>query len=113
MSATRLCAQFDNLVMNPLKVVGNAVKTMPDNLLNTVDGVVEGFSKVFTKSFRGGEEDEEETMKVSSELDNEVCNRNRNWLIALHTHSYMYPIVQLLQFIHSALTSTFRSIADR
>lgn len=57
--------------MNPLKMVGNAVKTMPDNLLNTVDGVMEGFSRVFQqKSSR--HEEEEETMKVSSEIDFEV-----------------------------------------
>lgn len=58
--------------MNPLKVVGNAVKTMPDNFLNTVDGVMENFSRVFTKSFRN---EEEETLKVSSEIDNDVRNR--------------------------------------
>ena len=46
------------------------MKTMPDNLLNTMDGMMEGFSKVFTKSFRT--DDEEETMKVSSEIDVEV-----------------------------------------
>lgn len=57
--------------MNPLKVVGNAVKTMPDNFLNTVDGVMENFSRVFTKSFRN---EEEETLKVSSEIDNDVRN---------------------------------------
>lgn len=52
-------------------MVGNAVKTMPDNLLNTVDGVMEGFSRVFQKPSRNDEE--EETMKVSSEIDVEVC----------------------------------------
>ncbi|KAJ9575635.1 hypothetical protein L9F63_007496, partial [Diploptera punctata] len=41
---------FDTLV-NPLKSsirnVGQAVRTMPDNLLSTVDGVMDGISKVF------------------------------------------------------------------
>lgn len=37
--------------MNPLKssmrTVGQAVRTMPDNLMSTVDGVMDGISKVF------------------------------------------------------------------
>nr|CAD7261410.1 unnamed protein product [Timema shepardi] len=41
---------FDTLV-NPLKssmrTVGQAVRTMPDNLLSTVDGVMDGIAKVF------------------------------------------------------------------
>ena len=37
--------------MNPLKTsmrtVGQAVRTMPDNLMSTVDGVMDGINKVF------------------------------------------------------------------
>lgn len=46
------------------------MKTMPDNFFNTMDGMMEGFSRVFIKSFRN--ETEEETMKVSKEIDIEV-----------------------------------------
>lgn len=43
--------QIDTLVVNPLKTsmktVTQAVKTMPDNMLNTVDGVMDNISKLF------------------------------------------------------------------
>lgn len=45
---------LDSLVVNPLKnsmrSVGQAVRTVPDNLLSTVDGVVDGLSRVFGSS---------------------------------------------------------------
>lgn len=61
---------FDTLV-NPLKTsmktVGQAVKTMPDNLMNTVDGVMDGISKVFqTRSIRPS--GFYESMKVGASL---------------------------------------------
>ncbi|XKL67593.1 hypothetical protein PGB90_003084 [Kerria lacca] len=59
---------------------------MPDNLLNTVDGVMEGFSKVFTKQFRS--EDEEETTKVSSELDYESDNVPLRIMLLLMTEVF-------------------------
>lgn len=40
----------DNLLFNPLKVVGNVVKTVPDNIFNTVDGVMDNISKVLGPS---------------------------------------------------------------
>lgn len=41
-----LVKTVDNLLFNPLKVVGNVVKTVPDNIFNTVDGVMDNISKV-------------------------------------------------------------------
>lgn len=40
----------DNLLFNPLKVVGNVVKTVPDNIFSTVDGVMDNISKVLGPS---------------------------------------------------------------
>lgn len=77
---------FDNLVINPLKVVGNAVKTMPDNFLNTMDGMMEGFSRVFIKSFRN--EAEEETTKVSKEIDIESHNIPLRIMLLLMTEVF-------------------------
>lgn len=60
--------------MNPLKTsmksVTQAVKTMPDNMLSTVDGVMDNLSKIFgnpkkTSIFY-------ENTKVSAGLDTEV-----------------------------------------
>ncbi|XP_049843380.1 sorting nexin-13-like isoform X2 [Schistocerca gregaria] len=49
---------LDSLVVNPLKnsmrSVGQAVRTVPDNLLSTVDGVVDGLSRVFGSSATSG-----------------------------------------------------------
>ncbi|GLG99697.1 Sorting nexin-13 [Gryllus bimaculatus] len=61
---------FDTLV-NPLKssmrTMGQAVRTMPDNLLSTVDGVMDGISKVFqTRSIRPS--GFYESMKVGASL---------------------------------------------
>ncbi|XP_063234403.1 sorting nexin-13-like isoform X2 [Bacillus rossius redtenbacheri] len=55
-SGGHISRTFDTLV-NPLKssmrTVGQAVRTMPDNLLSTVDGVMDGITKVFQgKSIR-------------------------------------------------------------
>ncbi|XP_065220750.1 sorting nexin-13-like [Planococcus citri] len=81
-----LSKTLDNLLINPLKMVGNAVKTMPDNLLNTVDGVMEGFSRVFQKPSRN--EEEEETMKVSSEIDFESDNIPLRIMLLLMTEVF-------------------------
>jgi len=45
-----LVKTVDNLLFNPLKVVGNVVKTVPDNIFNTVDGVMDNISKVLGPS---------------------------------------------------------------
>lgn len=63
--------------MNPLKTsmksVTQAVKTMPDNMLSTVDGVMDNLSKIFgnpkkTSIFY-------ENTKVGASLDTEVLSR--------------------------------------
>uniref|UniRef100_A0A8D8TS08 Sorting nexin-13 n=1 Tax=Cacopsylla melanoneura TaxID=428564 RepID=A0A8D8TS08_9HEMI len=38
---------LENLMRNSMRSVGNVVRTMPDNLLNTVDEVMDNISKVF------------------------------------------------------------------
>ena len=51
-----------------MRTVGQAVKTMPDNLLNTVDEVFDGITKVFqtrNKNF-------DDPMKVGSSLHQDV-----------------------------------------
>lgn len=45
-----LVKTVDNLLFNPLKAVGNVVKTVPDNIFNTVDGVMDNISKVLGPS---------------------------------------------------------------
>ncbi|XP_026279783.1 sorting nexin-13 [Frankliniella occidentalis] len=65
---------FDTLV-NPLKssvrTVGQAVRSMPDNLLSTVDGVMDGLSKVFQTKPNPSKIDEE-SMKVGASIDQET-----------------------------------------
>lgn len=39
--------QLENLMRNSMRSVGNVVRTMPDNLLNTVDEVMDNITKVF------------------------------------------------------------------
>lgn len=71
--------QIDTL-MNPLKTsmksVTQAVKTMPDNMLSTVDGVMDNLSKFFgnpkkTSIFY-------ENTKVGASLDTEVLSRSQS-----------------------------------
>lgn len=68
-----LSFQIDTLV-NPLKssvrTVGQAVRSMPDNLLSTVDGVMDGLSRVFQTKPTPSKD--EESMKVGASLDQEV-----------------------------------------
>lgn len=65
---------IDTLV-NPLKTsvrtVGQAVRSMPDNLLSTVDGVMDGLSRVFQTKSNTSKVDEE-SMKVGASLDQET-----------------------------------------
>ncbi|XP_034255128.1 sorting nexin-13 [Thrips palmi] len=65
---------FDTLV-NPLKssvrTVGQAVRSMPDNLLSTVDGVMDGLTKVFQTKPNVSKVDED-SMKVGASLDQET-----------------------------------------
>lgn len=60
--------------MNPLKTsmktVTQAVKTMPDNMLNTVDGVMDNISKFFGNPKKPNAF--YENTKVSASLDVEV-----------------------------------------
>ncbi|VVC41628.1 Hypothetical protein CINCED_3A021183 [Cinara cedri] len=46
----QLVKTVDNLLFTPLKAVGNVVKTVPDNIFNTVDGVMDNISKVLGPS---------------------------------------------------------------
>lgn len=67
--------QIDTL-MNPLKTsmktVTQAVKTMPDNMLNTVDGVMDNISKFFGNPKKSTVF--YENTKVGAGLDVEVRN---------------------------------------
>ena len=57
-----------------MRTVGQAVRTMPDNFLNTVDEVFDGITKVFqvkNKNF-------DDPMKVGSFLQQEVISVNNN-----------------------------------
>lgn len=60
--------------MNPLKTsmktVTQAVKTMPDNMLNTVDGVMDNISKLFGNPKKSSAL--YENTKVGASLDVEV-----------------------------------------
>lgn len=60
--------------MNPLKTsmktVTQAVKTMPDNMLNTVDGVMDNISKLFGNPKKSSAL--YENTKVGASLDIEV-----------------------------------------
>nr|CAD7410454.1 unnamed protein product [Timema poppensis] len=72
---------FDTLV-NPLKssmrTVGQAVRTMPDNLISTVDGVMDGIAKVF----QGRATDDNIPLRIMLLLMDEVFDlKSRNqWL---------------------------------
>lgn len=54
-----------------MRTVGQAVRSMPDNLLSTVDGVMDGLTKVFQTKPNPSKVDEE-SMKVGASLDQEV-----------------------------------------
>lgn len=60
--------------MNPLKTsmktMTQAVKTMPDNMLNTVDGVMDNISKFFGNAKKNSVF--YESVKVGASLDTEV-----------------------------------------
>lgn len=60
----------DNLLFNPLKAVGNVVKTVPDNIFNTVDGVMDNISKVLGP-----------TKTQNRIFGDEVCKKWNNLLI--------------------------------
>lgn len=64
--------------MNPLKTsmksVTQAVKTMPDNMLNTVDGMMDNISKFFGNPKKPS--GFYENTKVSASLDTEVQGRS-------------------------------------
>lgn len=51
-----------------MRTVGQAVRTMPDNLLNTVDEVFDGITRVFQNKNKGFDD----PMKVGSSLHQEV-----------------------------------------
>lgn len=51
--------------------MGQAVRSMPDNLLSTVDGVMDGLTKVFQTKPNPSKVDED-SMKVGASLDQEV-----------------------------------------
>ena len=53
-----------------MRTVGQAVRSMPDNLLSTVDGVMDGLSRVFQTKPTPSKD--EESMKVGASLDQEV-----------------------------------------
>lgn len=53
-----------------MKSVTQAVKTMPDNMLNTVDGVMDNISKLFGNQKKSGAF--YESVKVGAGLDSEV-----------------------------------------
>lgn len=67
--------------MNPFRAVtqgvGQAVRTMPDNLISTMDGMMDGLSKVLQYGGvnRLNREDagDSEATKVGASLDTEVC----------------------------------------
>ena len=63
--------------MNPLKTsmktVTQAVKTMPDNMLNTVDGVMDNISKFFGNPKKSSVF--YESVKVGASLDAEVIHK--------------------------------------
>ena len=65
--------QIDTLV-NPLKTsmktVTQAVKTMPDNMLNTVDGMMDNISKLFGNQKKNSVL--YESVKVGASIDTEV-----------------------------------------
>lgn len=96
----------DNLLINPLKFVGNAMKIVPDNLLNTMDGVMEGFSKVFQKSLKP---DEEESMKVGAVLDNE-SNDNVPLRIMLLLMTEVFDLKTRNQWLRRRIIQLLRQI---
>lgn len=51
-----------------MRTVGQAVRTMPDNLLNTVDEVFDGITKVFQNRAKNFDD----PMKVGSTIHQEV-----------------------------------------
>lgn len=55
-----------------MKSVTQAVKTMPDNMLSTVDGVMDGISKLFGNSRKNSML--YESAKVGASIDTEVNN---------------------------------------
>lgn len=74
--------QLDTLLVNPLRAVGQTmgqtVRTLPDNLISTVDGVMDGLNKVLQYSGVKGPIREDsydcEAIKVGASLDAEVKN---------------------------------------
>ncbi|XP_060853904.1 sorting nexin-13 [Rhopalosiphum padi] len=82
-----LVKTVDNLLFNPLKVVGNVVKTVPDNIFNTVDGVMDNISKVLGPSkpinrMLVEEDDDNMPMRAVLLLLTEVfeVNEQQQWL---------------------------------
>ncbi|XP_054270445.1 sorting nexin-13 [Macrosteles quadrilineatus] len=75
-SGGQIVKTLDNLLVNPLKaVVGQTVRTLPDNLLSTVDGVMDGLSKVLQYSGVKPSRDDSidaESCKVGASLDIET-----------------------------------------
>ena len=53
-----------------MKTVTNVVKTMPDNMINTVDGVMDNISKLFGNPKKSSVF--YESVKVGASLDAEV-----------------------------------------
>lgn len=66
-----LSFQLDSLLVSPLRAVVG--RTLPDNLLSTVDGVMDGLSRVL--QYSGVKRDDScdtEACKVGASLDIEV-----------------------------------------
>ncbi|KAG8224739.1 hypothetical protein J437_LFUL005308, partial [Ladona fulva] len=77
--APTVARTLDNLVhpiRSSMRSVGNAVRSVPDNLLSTVDGMVDNISKVFSPSIGGSRQQQEplllDSSKVGASLDVEI-----------------------------------------
>lgn len=87
-----LVKTVDNLLFNPLKVVGNVVKTVPDNIFNTVDGVMDNISKVLGPSKPANRLLVDEVSKLHTLYFNEIIKNNfgRTMIICLCVLYYCY-----------------------
>jgi len=101
-------SKIDNFLINPLKVVGNAVKTMPDNLINTVDGVMEGLGKVFQKPSSKDEDEEEEAIKVGQMIDVESHNIPLRIMLLLMTE--VFDLKNRNQWLRRRIVTLLRQI---
>lgn len=93
--------QLDSLLVNPFRAVsqsmGQTVRTLPDNLISTVDGVMDGLNKVLQYSGVKGQFRQDscdgEAIKVGASLDIEVN------LIFIYEISLLLSKIHLYLFI--------------